>query len=159
MPSITGTTIFLLTSRLPTTRRKEKIPPRLQPQELSVGDTVFYSKGFAVLEDLESHKNIPGAGMGPDDSASVATVKVLAKTGSVYTIKPILITKGGAAFNQPDTVTAESLIVQLQKVSGNAELGIKENEALLEYITLKRTNSHSSTCCGWAPLLWWLALL
>jgi cytochrome c-type biogenesis protein CcmF len=109
-----------------------------RPQELAVGDTVFYSKGFAVLEDLQSHKNIPGAGMGPDDSASVATVKVLAKSGSIYTIKPILITKGGAAFNQPDTVTAESLIVQVQKVSGNrAELGIKENEALLEYITLK----------------------
>lgn len=109
-----------------------------KPQELSIGDTVFYSKGFAVLQNLESHKNIPGAGMTEQDSASVATLKVQAQTGSIYTIKPILINKGGALFGEPDTVTAESLIVQLQKVTGKkAELGIKENDAILEYITLK----------------------
>jgi cytochrome c-type biogenesis protein CcmF len=109
-----------------------------QPQELSIGDTLFYSKGFVVLENLESHKDIPGAGMTASDSATVATVKVLAKTGSVYTIKPILINKGGQTFGQPDTVTAESLIMQLQKVDGRkAELGVKENDSILEYITLK----------------------
>ncbi|HUP13920.1 MAG TPA: cytochrome c-type biogenesis CcmF C-terminal domain-containing protein, partial [Niastella sp.] len=109
-----------------------------RPQELSIGDTLFYSKGYAILENLESHKNIPGSGMMEKDSASVATVKVLAKTGSIYTIKPILIAKGGELYGQPDTVTAESLIVQLQNVSGKkAELGVKENNAILEYITLK----------------------
>ena len=109
-----------------------------RPHELAIGDTVFYSKGFAILENLESHKNIPGAGMTENDSATVATMKVLAKTGSIYTIKPILINKGGELFGQPDTATAESLIVQLQKVSGRkAELGVKENDAILEYITLK----------------------
>ncbi len=109
-----------------------------KPYELSIGDTVFYSKGFAVLQNLESHKNIPGAGMTGQDSASVATLKVQAQTGSVYTIKPILINKGGVQFSQPDTITAESLIVQLQKISGaKAELGVKENDSILEYITLK----------------------
>lgn len=117
---------------------KEEDTTTFKPQELSVGDTLFYSKGFAVLENLESHKDIPGAGMTATDSASVATIKVLAKTGSVYTIKPILINKGGALFGQPDTVTAESLIVQLQKVTGKkVEIGVKENDAILEYITLK----------------------
>ena len=112
-----------------------------RPQNLSVGDTMFYSKGFAILEDLESHKNIPGSGMTENDSATVATLKVQAKTGSIYTIKPILITKGGELFGQPDTVTAESLIVQVQKVAGKkAELGVKEDDALLEYITLKAYN-------------------
>ena len=39
---------------------------------------------------------------------------------------------------QPDSVTAESLIIQLQKVSGNkAELGIKETDAIMKYVTLK----------------------
>lgn len=109
-----------------------------KPYAVSIGDTLFYSKGYAVLENLESHKNIPGAGMTVNDSASVATVKVLAKTGSIYTVKPILINKGGELFGQPDTVTAESLIVQLQKISGKkAELGVKEDDSILQYITLK----------------------
>jgi len=109
-----------------------------KPYNIAVGDTLFYSKGFAVLENLESHKNIPGSGMSEKDSASIATVKVQAKTGSIYTVKPILITKVGAAFTQPDTVMAEGVVVQLQKVAGrNAELGVKENDGILEYITLK----------------------
>src|SRR6478672_4226990 len=112
-----------------------------RPQALTVGDTVFYSKGYAVLENLESHKNIPGADMTDQDSATVATLKVNAKTGSIYTIKPILITKGGQFFGQPDTATAEGLIVQLQKVAGQkAELGVKEDDAILQYITLKAYN-------------------
>lgn len=111
------------------------------PRNVKVGDTVFYSKGFAILEDLKSVKNIPDPSFGPTDSATIATVKVMAKTSSIYTTKPILINKGGALYAQPDTVLAESLIFQLQKVNGNsAELGIKESDALLQYVTLKAYN-------------------
>jgi len=49
-----------------------------------------------------------------------------------------LLNKGGMPFSYPDTVMAESLVLQLQKVQGNqAELGIKESNAVLKYITLK----------------------
>jgi cytochrome c-type biogenesis protein CcmF len=103
-----------------------------------VGDTVFYSKGFAILEDLKSVKNIPDPNFGPNDSATVATVKVMAKTSSIYTTKPILINKGGELYAQPDTILQENLIFQLQKVNGNhAELGVKETDSLLQYVTLK----------------------
>ena len=39
----------------------------------------------------------------------------------------------------PDTLTAESLVLQLQKVNPDKsiELGIKESDALLQYVTLK----------------------
>jgi cytochrome c-type biogenesis protein CcmF len=41
----------------------------------------------------------------------------------------------------PDTVTAESLVMQVQKVNGNqVELGIKESDSVMQYITLKLTN-------------------
>ncbi|HWJ26154.1 MAG TPA: cytochrome c-type biogenesis CcmF C-terminal domain-containing protein, partial [Flavisolibacter sp.] len=108
------------------------------PRNVKVGDTVFYSKGFAVLEDLKSVKNIPDPNFGPNDSATVATIKVMAKTSSIYTTKPILITKGGELYAQPDTILPENLIFQLQKVNGNhAELGVKETDSLLQYVTLK----------------------
>ena len=108
------------------------------PRKVKVGDTLFYSKGFAILEDLQSIKNIPGADFGPNDSASVATIKVMAKTSSTYTIKPILIAKGGSFFAQPDTLIPENLVLQLQKVDGQkAELGVKESDTLMQYVTLK----------------------
>ena len=65
-------------------------------------------------------------------------MKVMAKTSSVYTIRPILINKGGVAFSQPDTLMPESLVIQLQKVNGKkAEVGIKETDSILQYVTLK----------------------
>lgn len=107
-------------------------------REAKVGDTLFYSRGFAVLEDLQSHKHIPGVSMTETDSATVATFKIFAKTESIYTARPILINKNGGVFSQPDTITAESLVLQLQKVEGGkASVGVKENDAILKYITLK----------------------
>ena len=38
----------------------------------------------------------------------------------------------------PDTVAAENLIIQLQRVTaGSAELGIKESNTVMQYLTLK----------------------
>ncbi len=38
----------------------------------------------------------------------------------------------------PDTVTAESLVLQLQKVnSSSVEIGIKESDSIMQYVTLK----------------------
>jgi cytochrome c-type biogenesis protein CcmF len=105
---------------------------------VNVGDTVFYSKGFAVIEDITTKNNLPGTGFTPTDSASVATIKVFAKTESIYTIEPLLINKGGNLMPFPDTVAAESLVIQVQKVNGKElELGIKESDSVMQYITLK----------------------
>jgi cytochrome c-type biogenesis protein CcmF len=42
------------------------------------------------------------------------------------------------SFPQQDTLTAENLIVQLQKVDGKkVQLGLKESEAIMQYVTLK----------------------
>ncbi|HET7897272.1 MAG TPA: cytochrome c biogenesis protein ResB, partial [Flavisolibacter sp.] len=117
---------------------KNKDTATFRTVNTKVGDTVFYSKGFALVEDVASYKNIPNVPLGVNDSASVATLKVFAKTGSIYTERPILINKDGNAFPQEDTLTAESLVFQLQKVEGKKiQLGLKESDALLQYVTLK----------------------
>ncbi len=108
------------------------------PQTVKIGDTIFYSKGFAVLQNLTSRSNIPGAGFKPTDSASIATLKIFAKSESIYTSDALLVNRGGVLMPYPDTVMAESLILQLQKVNGeSAEVGIKENDSIMEYVTLK----------------------
>lgn len=107
-------------------------------QSVNVGDTIFYSKGYLVVQDVSSYRNIPNVPLGPNDSASVATIKVMAKTGSIYTSRPVLLTKGGTGYVQPDTLTAESLVLQLEKVDGRkADIGVKESDALMKYVTLK----------------------
>ncbi|HEU0063701.1 MAG TPA: cytochrome c biogenesis protein CcsA [Flavisolibacter sp.] len=118
--------------------QKAKDTTSFTSHQISIGDTLFYSKGFIILEDLQSVKSIPGVDFKETDSATVANMKVMAKTSSMYTIRPILINKGGVAFSQPDTLMPESLVIQLQKVNGKkAEVGIKETDSILQYVTLK----------------------
>lgn len=109
-----------------------------KPVNIEAGDTVFYSKGYAVVEGFKSFKNIPGTSFGPNDSASIARLKVVSKTGSIYTVEPKLITKDSQQYPIADTLTSESLVLQLQKIDGGkAELGVKESDAVLQYVTLK----------------------
>jgi cytochrome c-type biogenesis protein CcmF len=108
-------------------------------KSMQVNDTVFYSKGYFVLERLISKDNIPTGGFDPDDVATVATIKVFSHNGTSYTSEPLLINRKGNLFAYPDTVTAESLIFRINKLEpeNRVELGIKESNAVMEYITLK----------------------
>jgi cytochrome c-type biogenesis protein CcmF len=129
--------IFTYITSLPDPAKKEDTTS-FKTVNAKIGDTVFYSKGYAVVQNVESFKNIPNVPLGVNDSASVATLKIFAKTGSIYTGRPVLINKDGNTFSQTDTLMAESLVMQLQKVDGkNIQLGLKESQALLQFVTLK----------------------
>ena len=105
---------------------------------ISVNDTVYYSKGFMVLEKFISKDNIPTGGFEADDIATVATLKIHSHNGTSYTSEPLLINRKGNLFFYPDTITSESLILRVNKIEGGKiDLGVKESNAVLEYITLK----------------------
>lgn len=126
--------VFTYITSLPDPNRKDT--NSFRSVHVAVGDTFFYSSGYGIINDLRTVKNIPG--LDPNDSASVVTINVHAKSNSRYTIKPILINKGGHNYVQPDTLIQENLILQLQDVKGGqAELALKESDSLLQYITLK----------------------
>lgn len=109
-----------------------------KPVNLKVGDTAFYSNGYMVLEKLNSGRKVPGIEFGPNDSVTVASIKVISKNSTSYTSHALLMNKDGGSFAYPDTVMSESLVLQLQKVHNNqAQLGVKESNAVLKYITLK----------------------
>ncbi|HJW17639.1 MAG TPA: cytochrome c biogenesis protein CcsA [Flavisolibacter sp.] len=130
--------IFTYITSLPDPSKANEDTTSFKSREVAVGDTVFYSKGFAVLEDVSSIKSIPGVEFGANDSASVATIKVISKTSSIFTVKPTVINLKGTVFAQPDTVLQESLVMQLQKVNGKKiTLGVKESDAIMQYVTLK----------------------
>jgi cytochrome c-type biogenesis protein CcmF len=117
---------------------KTKDTSQFRKQVVKTGDTIYYSRGFAVLESISSKDHIPQPGFAANDSASVATIKVFAKTSSIYTLQPLVITKSGQNFPVADTAIAENLIIQMEKlVPGGAEFGIKESDAVMQYVTLK----------------------
>ena len=129
--------IFTYITSLPDPE-KNKDTASFKPQSLKKGDTAFYSNGYYILEDLTSQTNIPAGGLAPDDKVFTATIKVFSKNNTSYTSKPFLINKGGSLYPIQDTVTSENLIFQLNKADDNAaELGVRESNSIMQYITLK----------------------
>jgi len=132
-----GHDIFTYITSLPDPT-KNNDTSTFRDQQVKLGDTLWYSKGFAVLEDIASVRQVPGVEFGPGDSASAATLKIFSKTSSQYTVKPTVINMRGEVYSKPDTVMAENLVLQLQKVEGQTiTLGVKESDAVMQYVTLK----------------------
>jgi cytochrome c-type biogenesis protein CcmF len=130
--------IFTYITSLPDPEKSKEDTSKFRSETIKVGDTAFYSKGMIVLENLNTRTNIPQPGFAPEDSATIGRLKILAKTGSVYTSDVLLVSQSGVQTGYPDTVTAEGLVLQLQKLKTNeAELGIKESGAVMQYVTLK----------------------
>ena len=105
---------------------------------MQVGDSLFYSKGFMVLENVSSQANLPEELFGKDGKLYEAKMKVYSKTNSIYTSFTKLAIAKGAPLSIPDTVMAESLILELNNYNGKtAEIGFKESNTVMQYITLK----------------------
>jgi cytochrome c-type biogenesis protein CcmF len=131
--------VFTYVSALPNPE-KNKDTASFRSNPVSIGDSIFYSKGFVVLEKITSKDNMPFEGFQPGDKAAVATLKVHSFNKTSYTSEPLLITKKGNSFAVLDTVTAESLVLRINSIreDGNgADIGLKESNAILQYVTLK----------------------
>jgi cytochrome c-type biogenesis protein CcmF len=103
------------------------------------GDTVFYSAGYMVLQDVKQKDSLPEELFGKNGSLHEAPIKIFAKTGSTYSVIPRLAIAKGEPMALADTITAENLILQLQKVNADKSinLGIKESNAIMKYVTIK----------------------
>ncbi len=103
------------------------------------GDSIFYSRGFVILESVDVVDSIPVQGFVQGDSAALARLKVYSMNKTSYSSQPIMLSRRGVNISLPDTVMSESLILRLQKVlpDGSVEIGVKESDAILQWVTLK----------------------
>jgi cytochrome c-type biogenesis protein CcmF len=117
---------------------KNKDTATFRNSEMKEGDSLFYSKGFVVLESLSTKDSLPLAGFPSEDRGSVALLRVHSSNRTSYEAHPLLIDKKGILLSLPDTVVSEGLVLRLNRVNGGlAEIGIKESSAFQEYVTLK----------------------
>jgi cytochrome c-type biogenesis protein CcmF len=131
--------VFTYVSALPNPDKNQDTAS-FRSQKVKMGDSIFYSRGYVLLEKLTTKDNMPFKGFQPGDKATVASLRVRSFNGTSYSSEPLLINQKGNLFAMPDTVTSESLIIRINSVSDDgsqADIGIKESNAVLEYVTLK----------------------
>lgn len=110
-----------------------------RPHRVTVGDTVFYSRGYMLIEKVAAKDNLPVEGFAKTDTGYTATVKVQELNGPSYQADLLLIKGGGQVlFQSQDTIMAQSLVLQLNDADQNGiTVGVKESSSVLEYLTLK----------------------
>lgn len=134
--------VFTYVSALPNPD-KQQDTATFRTNHLKTGDSVFYAKGksFFVLEDVRQRNpdSLPVNVFGTNGSLHEAPLKIYSMTGSRFSVSPKLAFAKGNYLAFPDTIIAEGLVVQLQKVNpdNSIELGVKESDKVLQYVTLK----------------------
>jgi len=119
---------------------KKEDTTAFKPNKLKVGDSLFYSAGFIILQEVKKTKDsLPEELFGKDGSLHEARLKIHSKNGTTYSIAPKLAIAKGEVLALPDSVISESLVFQLQKVNpdNSITLGVKESNAIMDYITMK----------------------
>ena len=109
--------------------------------EVKIGDTLFYSNGIMVLNKVVVNPQNERYNFAATDTAIALDISVIAKDGNRYTSQPLIKVVNGAVVKVPDTVMAQSLVIQFNQVKdqqkGLLEMGIKETSGVLDFVTLK----------------------
>ncbi|NCU03943.1 MAG: cytochrome c biogenesis protein CcsA [Chitinophagaceae bacterium] len=129
--------VFTYITSLPN-KEKNKDTSSFKEHKIKPGDTVFYSRGFMVLENVGrdiTRKNIPYEAT---DSVFAASLTIYAKDSSKYAAEPLLILRGNSIMPVADTVISQSLVLAFSGAEADGiKLGVKESNSVLEYVTLK----------------------
>jgi cytochrome c-type biogenesis protein CcmF len=120
---------------------KAKDTSTFRNREVKVGDTIFYSNGMMFIESVTVNPNNKKYKFTSSDTALGLNISVISKEGNRFTLQPLLKVENGSVKYFPDTVMAQSLVVNFNQVKdqekGTLELGVKESNVVLDFVTLK----------------------
>lgn len=130
--------IFIYLTSLPD-RSRTNDTSSFREHSLKPGDTLFYSTGMMILNKIVlGADGREGTGAEPGDSIFTADITVHARDSSLYKARPALMVKNGHTEILPDTVMAQSLVLQFTGASAKGiKLGVKESSAIQDFVTIK----------------------
>ncbi|HET9057491.1 MAG TPA: cytochrome c biogenesis protein CcsA [Chitinophagaceae bacterium] len=129
--------IFTYITSLPDPE-KNKDTATYRDKFVKVGDTVFYSAGFFTINSISKENKRTRINTSSADSVLSLSISVAGKDSSLQLAQPMLLFTKGTAVSIPDTVLSQNLSIKLNSVVGEGmNIGVKESDSLLQYVTLK----------------------
>ena len=110
-----------------------------RPSVLAMKDTVYYSKGFVILDSVVINPNNDRYHFGPNDTALMAKVTVVGQDSTRAIAYPVFYLKDNAPQFINDTVFTQDLAIRFNRVAEDRkiELGLKESQNMVPFIALK----------------------
>lgn len=108
---------------------------------VKTGDTLFYSNGLMILDKVAVNPDEQKSKLEAGEISLFLNLTVISKEGRKYQANPGIAIKGQSLRFVNDTIRAQSLVIQFNKVidqtTGKLEIGVKESGAITDLITLK----------------------
>ena len=107
--------------------------------EVNIKDTIFYSKGFLILNNILKNPDSGRFKFTASDTALVADLSIVAKDGTSHKAYPWLAVVNGGIVYHDDTVFAQNLYLKLAGIAGSNKfkIAMKESDIPADFITLK----------------------
>jgi cytochrome c-type biogenesis protein CcmF len=133
--------IFTYITSLPDPE-KNKDTSSFRPYASSIGDTIFYSNGFMVLDTIVVNPTNAKYHFTTSDTAVMAGITVHSKDGTSYKAGPVFQVKDNRPEFIVDTVVSQNLAIAFTgfETARKIKLQVKESNSLMQYITLKAYN-------------------
>ncbi|MDQ6758141.1 MAG: cytochrome c biogenesis protein CcsA, partial [Bacteroidota bacterium] len=107
--------------------------------EIKIKDTIFYSKGYLILNDVLKNPSNERFHFKPTDTALVADITVYSKEGTSYKSYPLLSINNFEVNYVDDTVFSQNLYLQLAGITqqNKFKISVKESDIPADYLTIK----------------------
>jgi cytochrome c-type biogenesis protein CcmF len=107
--------------------------------ELAIGDSVFYTKGYFILNGILKNPNTGRFHFSPEDTALAADITVYSQNGTSYKAYPALTVHNEELNFINDTVITQNLYLSFNGIASDKKFKIasKETNNPTAYITLK----------------------
>ena len=126
---------YITASDNPSQRGEDTVQFKSNP--VTIHDTVYYSKGYMVLDSVVFNPAKYHFGRG--DTAFMAHLTVVSRDSMRYTASPVYYVKNNASEFINDTVFAQNLAVRFMGIADGhkVNIGIKESSTMTPFVALK----------------------
>ena len=106
---------------------------------VKAGDTIYYSSGYMVLDQVTLNPNDEKYQFKPTDTALMAHIQIRSVDGTKYIAKPVYYVRNNQSNFILDTVFSQGLAVGLSRVvdAQHVEISVKESSRLAPFVALK----------------------
>lgn len=117
----------------------EKDTTAFKINEMAIGDSGYYAKGYFVLNDIVKNPSNERFNFSPNDTALVADITVYSNDSTSYKAYPALTIRNQEINFINDTVITQNIHLNLGGLTEDKKfkIGIKESNKLTDFITVK----------------------
>jgi cytochrome c-type biogenesis protein CcmF len=108
--------------------------------EVAEGDTIFYSKGFMVLNKVVKNPPVNKFNIPVTGPSVLADITVTAKDSSKYNATPMILVDSFGLNQIDDTVYAQNIFLKFAGITQDQKklrIGVKESSTMIDFVTIK----------------------